>query len=98
MGQTTRGYRPSFFDKVWVVTSVEGDGDLRPSKVLGGGGSNCQDLLGCEFLLPLGLIRVEATKNIVEFAQPRTILLLSVRPFNCIENTVPLSLLIMALG
>jgi hypothetical protein len=49
-----------------VVTSVEGDGDLRPSKVLGGGGSDCQDLLGCEFLLPLGLIRVGATKNIVD--------------------------------
>jgi hypothetical protein len=49
-----------------VVTAVEGNGDLRPSKVLRGGGFNCPDLLGYEFLLPLGLIRVKATKNVVD--------------------------------
>jgi hypothetical protein len=49
-----------------VVTEVEGNGDLGPSKVLGGGGSNRHDLPGYEFLLPLGLIRVGATKNIVD--------------------------------
>jgi hypothetical protein len=49
-----------------VVTTVEGNGDLGPSKVLKCGGSDCQDLPGCEFLLSLGLIRVRATKNIVD--------------------------------
>jgi predicted benzoate:H+ symporter BenE len=49
-----------------VVTTVEGNGDLRPSKVLGGGGLDRHDLPGCEFLLPLVLIRVGATKNIVD--------------------------------
>jgi hypothetical protein len=47
---------PRLWNKVWVVTAVEGDGDLGPSKVLGGGGSDCQDLPGYEFLLPLGLV------------------------------------------
>jgi hypothetical protein len=47
---------PRLWNKVRVVTTVEGDGDLGPSKVLRGDGSNLQDLLGCELLLPLGLI------------------------------------------
>jgi hypothetical protein len=47
---------PRLWNKVQVVTAVEGDGDLGPSKVLRGDGSNLQDLLGCELLLPLGLI------------------------------------------
>jgi hypothetical protein len=45
---------------------VEGNGDLRPSKVLEGGGTDRQDLPGYEFLLSLGLIRVGATKNIAD--------------------------------
>jgi hypothetical protein len=48
--------QPWLWNKVRVVTTVEGDGDLRPSKVLRGGGSDHQDLPGCELLLPLGLI------------------------------------------
>jgi hypothetical protein len=35
-------------------------------KYSGGGGTDRQDLPGYEFLLPLGLIRVGATKNIVD--------------------------------
>jgi hypothetical protein len=46
--------------------TVEGNGNLRPSKVLGGGRTDREGLPGCEFLLHLGLIRVEATKNIVD--------------------------------
>jgi hypothetical protein len=49
-----------------VVAAVEGNGDLRPSNVLRGGRSDRHDHPGCEFLLPLGLIRVEATKDIVD--------------------------------
>jgi hypothetical protein len=52
---------PSWY-KVRVVARVEGNGDLGPSKVLGGGGADRQVLLGCEFLLPLGLIRVGPPK------------------------------------
>jgi hypothetical protein len=48
-----------------VVTAVEGNEDLRPSKVLEGSGFDHHDLPGWEFLLPLGLIRVEAAKNVV---------------------------------
>jgi hypothetical protein len=48
-----------------VVRIVKGNGDVRQSKVLEGGRIDRQDLLGYEFLLPLGLIRVGATKNIV---------------------------------
>jgi hypothetical protein len=33
----------------------------------GGGGVDRHDLPGCEFLLPLGLIHVGATKNVVNF-------------------------------
>jgi hypothetical protein len=56
---------PQLWYKVRVVVAVKGNGDLGPSKVLMGGGTNRQDLPGCEFLLPLGLIRVGATKDIV---------------------------------
>jgi hypothetical protein len=57
---------PRLWYKVRMVTAVEGNGDLGPSKVLGGGGTDHQDLLGYEFLLSLGLIRVGTTKNIVD--------------------------------
>jgi hypothetical protein len=56
---------PRLWYKVWVVTAVESNGDLRPSKVLGGGGFDRHDLLGCEFLLPLGHIGIGATKNLI---------------------------------
>jgi hypothetical protein len=45
---------------------VKGNVDLGPSKLLEGGGTNHHDLLGYEFLLPPGLIRVGATKYIVD--------------------------------
>jgi hypothetical protein len=54
------------WNKVQVVSAVEGDGDLKPSMVLGGGGTNRQDVLCYEFLLSLGLIPVGVTKNIVD--------------------------------
>jgi hypothetical protein len=147
---------PRLWDKFRVVATVDGDGDLEPSKVLGGGGSDCQDLSGCEFLLPLGFIRVRSTKNIVdllvrlgevmlgilgllltigrfsrlenlicktlesvtisglvlslwvkntnviqeafEFTRPGPVLLMTVRPFNRVNRTARLSLLVVALG
>jgi hypothetical protein len=49
-----------------VVTVVESNGDLRPSKVLGGGRFDHHDVLGYEFLLPLGLIWVGATEDVVD--------------------------------
>jgi hypothetical protein len=57
---------PRLWNKVRVVAVVEGNGDLRPSKVLRGGGTDHQDLPGCEVLFPPGLIRDGATKNIVD--------------------------------
>jgi hypothetical protein len=45
---------------------VKGNGDLGPSKILRGSRIDHHDLPGCEFLLPLGLIRVRATKNVVD--------------------------------
>jgi hypothetical protein len=65
-GVDYQGIPPRLGYKVQVVTVVEGNGDLGPSKVLRGGGFNRPNLLGCEFLLPLGLIRVKATKNVVD--------------------------------
>jgi hypothetical protein len=65
-GAHYQGIPPRLWYKVWVVATVEGNGDLRPSKVLGGGGYDRHDLLGYELLHPLGLIRVEATKNVVD--------------------------------
>jgi hypothetical protein len=56
---------PRLWYKVRVVTAVERNGGLRPFKVLGGGGVDRHDFLGCEFLLPLGLIRVGFRKNVV---------------------------------
>jgi hypothetical protein len=49
-----------------VLTTVKGAGDLSPSKVLGDGGFDHLDLSGCVLLLPLGLIWVGTTKNIVD--------------------------------
>jgi hypothetical protein len=43
---------PRLRHKVWVVAAIECDGDLGPLKVLGGGGRDRHDELGCEFLLP----------------------------------------------
>jgi hypothetical protein len=78
-----------------VVTAVEGDGNLGPSRVLEGRGSDRQDLLGCELLLPLGIIRVGATKNIVDlFVCLREVtlgilrLLLMIGRFGCLENLI----------
>jgi hypothetical protein len=61
-----QGIPPQFWYKVRVVAAVKGNGDLEPSKVLGGGGFDYHDLLSCELLLPLGLIWVGATKNVVD--------------------------------
>jgi hypothetical protein len=49
-----------------VVTTIEGDGDLVPLKVFRGGGRDCHDLLGYEFLLPLRLIGVGSTIDVVD--------------------------------
>jgi hypothetical protein len=40
------------WDEIRVVTSIEGDGDLRPLQVLRGGRPYCHDLPGGELLLP----------------------------------------------
>jgi hypothetical protein len=56
---------PRLQHKVRVVTVVKGDGDLRPLKVLNGGGWDCHILMGCEFLLPPWLIRIRATIDVV---------------------------------
>jgi hypothetical protein len=48
-----------------VVVAIKGDGDLITLKVLGGGGCDHHDLLGCEFLLSPWLIRIGATINVV---------------------------------
>jgi hypothetical protein len=103
---------PQLWNKVRVVTVVEGDEDLRPSKVLRGGGSDHQDLPGCEFLLPFGLIRVGATKNIVDLLMHLTEvtlgilgLLLMIGRFGHLENliyktleSVTVSGLVLSLG
>jgi hypothetical protein len=49
-----------------VITAVKGDGDLRPLKVLGGGGWDRHDLPDCEFLLPSWLIRIGTTIDVVD--------------------------------
>jgi hypothetical protein len=64
-GVDYQGIPPRLWYKVRVVTAVEGNGDLGPSKVLRGGGFDRHDLPSCEFLLPLGLIRARDTKNVV---------------------------------
>jgi hypothetical protein len=43
---------PQLWYKVWMVTVVEGNGDLGLFKVLRGGRRDCHDLPGYEFLLP----------------------------------------------
>jgi hypothetical protein len=51
MGLTMRGYCLGFGTKSgWSL--LEGDGDLRPFKVLEGGGRDRHDLPAYEFLLP----------------------------------------------
>jgi hypothetical protein len=65
-GAEYQGILPWLWYKVQVVATVKGNGDLGPSKVLGGGGVDHHDLLGCEFLLQHGLIRVGATENVVD--------------------------------
>jgi hypothetical protein len=50
----------------WVIVVVEGDGDLGPLKVHGGGGWDHHDLLGCEFLLPHWFIWVGATIDVLD--------------------------------
>jgi hypothetical protein len=55
-GADYQGISPRLWYKVWVVTSIKGNGDLRPSKVLGGGKIDRHDLPGCEFFLSLRLI------------------------------------------
>jgi hypothetical protein len=95
-----------------VVTTVEGIGDLGPSKLLGGGRTDRLDLLGYEFLLPLGLIRVGATKNIIyllvglrEVTLGVNGLLLLIGQLRCLENlicktleSVIISSLVLSLG
>jgi hypothetical protein len=65
-GATYERILPRVWHKVQVFTTVEGDGDLEPFKVLGGGGWDHHDLLGCEFLLPPWLIWVGATIDVVD--------------------------------
>jgi hypothetical protein len=49
-----------------VATTVESSGYLGPSKVLRGGGFDRHDLPGYEFLFPLRLKQIGATKNVVD--------------------------------
>jgi hypothetical protein len=49
-----------------MVATVEGDGDLKPLKVLRGGGRDRHDLPGCEFLLPLRILGDGSTVDVVD--------------------------------
>jgi hypothetical protein len=49
-----------------MVAPVEGDGDLKPLKVLRGGGRDRHDLPGCEFLLPLRILGDRSTVDVVD--------------------------------
>jgi hypothetical protein len=51
--------------KVQVVAVVKSNGDLRPSKVLQSGRFGRHNLLGSEFFLPPGLIRVRDTEDVI---------------------------------
>jgi hypothetical protein len=95
MGQTIRGYCPYIGIKSgWSPRSkVMGTSDHLKSS--GGGESDRQDLPGCEFLLSLGLIRVGATKKIVdllaclgEVALGILRLLLTIGRFGHLENLI----------
>jgi hypothetical protein len=86
---------PRLWHKVQVVTVVEGDGDLIPLKVHGGGGWGCHDLPGCEFLLSPWLIRIGATIDIVgllvsfgEVAFVFLMLFLLIAPFGHLEHFI----------
>jgi hypothetical protein len=86
---------PRLWYNVWVVTAVEGDWDFGPSKVLRGGRTDRQNLSGCEFLLPLGLIWVGASENIVDLLvglEELTLgilrLLLLIGRLGCLENLI----------
>jgi hypothetical protein len=57
---------PQLWHKVRVVTAVEGDGDLITVLVFEGGGRDCHDLPGCEFLLSPWLIGVGTTVDVVD--------------------------------
>jgi hypothetical protein len=57
---------PWLWYKVRLIAAVEGDGDLRLLKVLGGGRWDRHDLPGCEFLLSPWLIRIGATIDVVD--------------------------------
>jgi hypothetical protein len=65
MGLTMRWYCPTLAQSPGV-TAVEGDGDLRPLKVLRGGGWDRHDLPGCKFLLLPWLIRIGAPIDVVD--------------------------------
>jgi hypothetical protein len=65
-GADYQGIPPQLWYKVQVVAAVKGNGDLGSSRVLGGGRIDRHDLLGYEFLLPIGLICAGATKNLVD--------------------------------
>jgi hypothetical protein len=111
-GANNQRVPPRHWNKVWVVTAIEDDGYLKPSKVLGCGGLDHQDLLGYELLLPLGLIWVGVTKNIVdllvclwEIAIGILKLLLMIGQFGRLENlicktleSVAVSGLVLSLG
>jgi hypothetical protein len=53
-GADNKRVPPRLWHNVRVVTTVKGDGDLGPSKVLGGGGSDHRDLLAVSFCFLLG--------------------------------------------
>jgi hypothetical protein len=65
-GADYQGILPRLWHKVRVVAAVETNGDLGPSKVLGGGRFDHHDLLGCEFLLPLKLLQVGAIEDVAD--------------------------------
>jgi hypothetical protein len=52
-----------------VIALVEGDGYLGSLQVLEGSGADRHDLSGCELLLPLGLIGVRPTKDVVDLLE-----------------------------
>jgi hypothetical protein len=53
-------------DEIRVIVSVEGNRYLGPLQVLRGGKSDWHDLLGRNLLLPLGLIGVRSTEDVVD--------------------------------
>jgi hypothetical protein len=78
-----------------VVAVIEGDGDLGPFKVLGGGKWDRHDLLDYEFLLSPWLIWVGATIDVVDLlmrledvALGLFRLFLLITPFGRLENHI----------